>query len=509
MEYRHHNVANEILARDYDCQLKAIEYDAAGNLIKFDRDTSAGTQRLVLDYDYRNRLIEVYTTTDITAGEPVWQRTVSYYYDALNRRVEKDLDTGTDLLYIYDGWRCIEEREASGAAWTVAREHVYGAHYLDEIIATRESGSLTYYLQDSNYNVVAVAEDDGDVIERYWYEPYGSVTFADSAGVERTEAAALNKTLLFQGRRYDPETGFYYYRNRYYSPVLGRFLQRDPAGYQDGMSLYLFAGSSPLLRLDFLGLDDVPHWVEELNTRVGKAVSEVESEVLTTGWAPENPKYSGAVGKHIHDQLSQTLGGEARFLTDVYIDLDTNKYFNERVANSVQVDAIGLAPGYKKPQPGEVLDYTKIQIYELKTGKTGRLRKKQLNRLRKIADRDVIKVKSALRWDVRKQRVVKPGGSTVKFMRMMEVAGMAITAYTVFNYANYDAEFERVREKWERVQTMHEHAGCWTLDVKLEQIEALKMTSRYLSRFLPDDSIADVIEIGAVYDIIGKDTFED
>jgi len=86
---------------------------------------------------------------------------------------------------------------------------------------------------------VALAEDDGDVIERYWYEPYGSVTFADSAGVERTEDNALNKTLLFQGRRYDPETGFYYYRNRYYSPVLGRFLQRDPAGYQDGMSLYV------------------------------------------------------------------------------------------------------------------------------------------------------------------------------------------------------------------------------------------------------------------------------
>jgi len=174
------------------------------------------------------------------------------------------LDTGTDVVYIYDGlaghslgdgsWQCIEEREASGAAWTVAREHVYGAHYLDEIIATRESGSLTFYLQDTNYNVVALADGSGNVTERYWYEPYGNVTFADPTGVERTEDNALNKTLLFQGRRYDPETGFYYYRNRYYSPVLGRFLQRDPAGYQDGMSLYFFTSGSPTSLSDPLGL---------------------------------------------------------------------------------------------------------------------------------------------------------------------------------------------------------------------------------------------------------------
>ena len=103
---------------------------------------------------------------------------------------------------------------------------------------------------------MALAEDDGDVIERYWYEPYGSVTFADSAGVERTEDNALNKTLLFQGRRYDPETGFYYYRNRYYSPVLGRFLQRDPAGYQDGMNLYYLLMNAPLFNVDPLGLGE-------------------------------------------------------------------------------------------------------------------------------------------------------------------------------------------------------------------------------------------------------------
>ncbi|MFC3053157.1 RHS repeat-associated core domain-containing protein [Kordiimonas pumila] len=32
----------------------------------------------------------------------------------------------------------------------------------------------------------------------------------------------------YTGRRYDAETDLYYYRARYYSPKLGRFLQTDP-----------------------------------------------------------------------------------------------------------------------------------------------------------------------------------------------------------------------------------------------------------------------------------------
>jgi RHS repeat-associated protein len=46
----------------------------------------------------------------------------------------------------------------------------------------------------------------------------------------------VGNTTLFQGREYDPETGLYYFRARYYHPELGRFLSSDPNGYEDSLN---------------------------------------------------------------------------------------------------------------------------------------------------------------------------------------------------------------------------------------------------------------------------------
>ena len=58
---------------------------------------------------------------------------------------------------------------------------------------------------------------------------------------------------LFQARRWCTETNLYYFRHRDLSPTLGRFMQRDPIGYADGMNLYESFAGNPSAGVDPLG----------------------------------------------------------------------------------------------------------------------------------------------------------------------------------------------------------------------------------------------------------------
>ena len=84
----------------------------------------------------------------------------------------------------------------------------------------------------------------GNVAQEISYDEYGNL----SSG-----STATGESFRFTGRRYDSETGLYYYRARYYSPTLGRFLQTDPIGYQDDINAYTYVGNDPLDKTDFGG----------------------------------------------------------------------------------------------------------------------------------------------------------------------------------------------------------------------------------------------------------------
>jgi RHS repeat-associated protein len=87
----------------------------------------------------------------------------------------------------------------------------------------------------------------------YKYEAYGRVTIYDERGKEKNKSKFKNR-YLFTGREYDSETGLYYYRARYYSAKLGRFLQRDTEELDDLFSLYAYCLNNPINYTDPLGL---------------------------------------------------------------------------------------------------------------------------------------------------------------------------------------------------------------------------------------------------------------
>jgi RHS repeat-associated protein len=112
-----------------------------------------------------------------------------------------------------------------------------------------------YYLQDANYNVTAVVNSSGAVVERYAYTPYGKPTVLNpDFSVKSTQTSAIGNVYLFTGREYDWETGLQLNRKRFYGSHLGRWVTRDPIAYRGGdMDLYGYVENSPTMNVDPTG----------------------------------------------------------------------------------------------------------------------------------------------------------------------------------------------------------------------------------------------------------------
>jgi RHS repeat-associated protein len=71
----------------------------------------------------------------------------------------------------------------------------------------------------------------------------------------------------FTGREWDPATGLYYYRARYYDPILGRFLAEDPNGFDGGdVNLYVYVRENPATMVDPAGLQAATDGFQLLGT---------------------------------------------------------------------------------------------------------------------------------------------------------------------------------------------------------------------------------------------------
>ena len=84
-----------------------------------------------------------------------------------------------------------------------------------------------FYHAASLGTATEITGSSGNLAERCQYDVYGTPQLWDGSG-NPIGASTMGNRLLFQGRDLDPDTSLYNYRNRYYTPSWGRFVQIDP-----------------------------------------------------------------------------------------------------------------------------------------------------------------------------------------------------------------------------------------------------------------------------------------
>ncbi|HWV45083.1 MAG TPA: RHS repeat-associated core domain-containing protein, partial [Nitrospira sp.] len=209
-----------------------FSYDSRGNLTS-DGSASYG-------YNADNLL------TSVVAGSS----TTSLSYDAQSRlyRVVKTGSAATRFLY--DGSDLIAEYDDSG---NVLRRYVHGFGADQPVVAYYGSGTADsdrhYLVSDERGSIVAVTNNTGDIgAANTGVNTYNEYGLPGSSNIGRFQ---------YTGQTWLPEVGLYYYKARMYSPSLGRFMQPDPIGYDDGLNIYAYVHGDPVNNTDPLGLETV------------------------------------------------------------------------------------------------------------------------------------------------------------------------------------------------------------------------------------------------------------
>lgn len=220
------------------------QYDNAGNQIT--RTVPGATDKSWnLTWNLDNRLVKMEKTKGYNEKE-----TINFRYDPFGRRIEKkqtvvsgNITTTLSWRYVYDNDNIVLESDNSGSVGEMTW-YTHGPD-TDEHLAMERIGHNNFYFhQDGLGSVTAITDSSKKVVQTYEYDSFGM----------GKPSTPFRNSYQFAGRPWDQEMGLYYNDNRYYDPIEGRFVSKDPIGFAGGLNVYGYVQNNSINFTDPFGL---------------------------------------------------------------------------------------------------------------------------------------------------------------------------------------------------------------------------------------------------------------
>jgi RHS repeat-associated protein len=210
-------------------------YDLDGSMTCRPVDGTSGWTQV---WNGENRMVETFKGGD----------RLTFKYGTMGRRVEKCVYSNNTLtsrtLYVYDGFKCVEELDALDNN-AVTLRHTWQPFDvgLDVILATKDASGTSYFLHDANKNVMQKTSANGTLQETYTYAPFGENLGTYSAHVG------------FSSEVFDNKAELIYYNHRYLTCKFSKWICRDSIEENGGHNLYGFCFNNSVNHHDFLGME--------------------------------------------------------------------------------------------------------------------------------------------------------------------------------------------------------------------------------------------------------------
>ena len=240
-------------------------FDDADNITRIDKTVGAGTPVT----------IESFTSDPdgnlLTRTDPATSVVTTYQWDDFNRlKAISTTDNSKKQTNTFgvNGFRRkkkdknnVETTEyANGLATAVSK--VNGGDTITYLMGHQimgfersSDGAMFFFLPDALSSVRDVVSSTGAVVASYEFSEYGQkISPANTGGVESQKTFVGGLSVQDEVA----DTGLMMMGHRFYSPELGRFLNRDPIGFRGGLNLFEYASSAPTWRTDSKGLQDGP-----------------------------------------------------------------------------------------------------------------------------------------------------------------------------------------------------------------------------------------------------------